>query len=115
MRSTSVWVVAMLTACGGAAVDAPRPAAPPAARPAESPSDDAPATRDDGRLPPGVRPIRYALDLAVDPSKPTFTGRTRITVAIDRPTRAIVLHGRGLTIRTATLTTSRGKLTGTPR
>jgi alanyl aminopeptidase len=118
-RSTPVWFFAMLTACGGATVDAPRSVspspAPSAALPAAPAKDDAPPTRDDGRLPPGVRPVRYALDLAIDPSKPTFTGHTRITIAIDKPTRAIVLHGRGLTIRTATLTTSRGKLAGTAR
>ena len=34
----------------------------------------------DGRLPRQVHPTRYALELAVDPSKPTFTGHTRITI-----------------------------------
>src|SRR5215468_3404541 len=114
-RATPILAVAMLTACGGAAVDATRPTPPPMVAATESTRDDAPPTRDDGRLPPGVRPVRYALDLTVDPSKPTFTGKTRITVAIERPTRTIVLHGRGLTIRTATLTTSRGKLAGSAR
>jgi len=66
-RSTAVFVVAMLTACGGATVDAPRPA-PPAVVQAAGPKDEAPPTRDDGRLPPGVRPLRYALELDVDPA-----------------------------------------------
>jgi aminopeptidase N len=102
-------VLALLTACGGATVDAPRPA-PPAVHPTETARDDAPPTRDDGRLPPGVRPIRYALELSVDPSKPTFAGRARITIAIEKPTRAIVLHGRGLAVHAATLATQRGKI-----
>jgi alanyl aminopeptidase len=114
LRTTPVLFAAMLAACGGATVDSPR-AAPPAVRPPATVKDDAPPTRDDGRLPSGIRPVRYALDLAVDPAKTAFTGRTRIAVTIEKPTRFIVLHGRGLTIHTATLTTPRGKLAGTAR
>jgi alanyl aminopeptidase len=62
-----------------------------------------PPPRADGRLPREVRPSRYALDLVVDPAKTTFTGRARIGVAVEKPVRAIVMHGRGLAIRKATL------------
>ncbi len=69
--------------------------------------------REDGKLPPGLKPTRYALDLQVDPSARTFGGRVRIGVAVYQPTRAIVMHGRGMTIRAATLSTSRGKVSAT--
>ncbi|MEA2700888.1 MAG: hypothetical protein QOI66_5159, partial [Myxococcales bacterium] len=62
-----------------------------------------PPPRTDGRLPSDVRPTRYALDLTIDPAQPTFSGRARITVTIDRPTSAIVMHGRGMTIERAQL------------
>src|SRR5262245_6386965 len=70
----------------------------------------APPPRADGRLPRGVRPTRYALDLTVDPTQPRFSGRARIAVAIDEPTSAIVLNARGLTVSAAALVTGAGRL-----
>jgi cytosol alanyl aminopeptidase len=97
----------LLLGCAGTAAAPVPPATPtPAAPPAPAvliPTAGAaiPPPRDDGRLPSDVRPTRYTLDLVVDPSGPTFSGRAWIGVAIDRPTRAVVLHGRGLTVREA--------------
>ena len=71
-----------------------------------------PPPRGEGRLPPEVRPTRYALDLTIDPAKPTFTGRTRIGVKLAVEARAIVLHGRDLTIRSVVAETVRGKVAG---
>src|SRR5262245_22009830 len=83
-------------------------------RPAPAPDAGAvaaPPPRADGRLPRSVRPTRYALDLTVDPAQPRFSGRARITVAIDEPTSAIVLNARGLTVSAAALVTGAGRLT----
>jgi aminopeptidase N len=74
--------------------------------------DAVPAPREDGRLPPGVRPTRYTMDLSIDPSKKTFSGKVRIGVKLEKPLRAIVMHGRALTVQSAFLHTSAGKLTG---
>src|SRR5439155_24885325 len=112
-RATPLLAALVFVGCGGASVESgAKPIAKTEATTiaATETVDPAPPPRDDGRLPPGTRPLRYALDLHVDPSKPSFDGHTRIAVALDRPTRAIVLHGRGLTVRSATLTTPRGKL-----
>lgn len=62
-----------------------------------------PPPRADGRLPTDVRPTHYALDLRVDPSRPTFAGRAWIEVVVERPVQGVVLHGRGLTIREAAI------------
>lgn len=60
------------------------------------------------RLPPGVRPTRYALDLAIDPSQATFTGSVAIDLALDSTTSFIWLHGTDLQVSAASIT-SRGR------
>jgi alanyl aminopeptidase len=72
--------------------------------------DPTPPPRADGRLPPGVLPKAYDIELTVDPSQRDFLGRVRIQVAVEQATRAIVLHGRGLTLQTAAVETKSGKL-----
>jgi alanyl aminopeptidase len=62
-----------------------------------------PPPRADGRLPSDVRPTGYALDLTIDPAQPAFSGHARIAVTVAQPTRAIVMHGRGMTIDRAQL------------
>src|SRR5262249_39120790 len=52
------------------------------------------------------------MDLSIDPSKKTFGGQVRIGVNLEKPLRAIVMHGRALTVTEAYLHTSRGKLVG---
>ncbi|MBI5516195.1 MAG: M1 family metallopeptidase [Deltaproteobacteria bacterium] len=63
---------------------------------------EVPAPREDGRLPPLARPTRYELALEVDPGQASFTGVARIALEVPSPTRAVVLHGRGLTVRAVT-------------
>src|SRR5437868_9027225 len=114
MLRESLVAATLFVGCGSA--EAPRPAVPvPRATAPALAKDWAPPPRDDGRLPKGVRPTRYALDLTVDPAKPEFSGHTRIAVTIEKPTRAIVLHGRDLVVKRVTLTTARGKLEETWR
>jgi alanyl aminopeptidase len=84
---------------------------PPAATDAAAAAIVVPPPRADGRLPPDVRPLHYALDLVVDPATPRFSGRARIKVKIAAPTRVVVLHARGLDIRRASLRAPQGELT----
>lgn len=53
------------------------------------------------RLPSGVRPIRYALTLWLDPGARGFEGEVRIDVVVDAPTEQIRLHGRGFEVQQA--------------
>ncbi len=55
------------------------------------------------------RPLRYALDLTVDPAQPTLTGTAEITVALDHRTQELWLNAEDLSISKATL--SAGELT----
>ena len=49
-----------------------------------------------GRLPDGVRPLAYALQLDIDPGSPGFRGHTRIDIQLDRRVASIFLHAREL-------------------
>jgi len=112
--SFSIAIVALTAACGGSPSPlSPAPRASPTIR--VSLADSAPPPRDDGRLPSDVRPLRYGLDLTIDPSQRRFAGRARIGVTLHAPTRSIVLHGRDLDVASVAATTSRGKATGTAR
>ncbi|MGE3542752.1 MAG: M1 family metallopeptidase [Kofleriaceae bacterium] len=55
------------------------------------------------RLPSGARPIRYALDLSIDPARDTFSGTAEIEMSVERPLRTIWLHGEGLDVSEAKL------------
>jgi alanyl aminopeptidase len=50
------------------------------------------------RLTREVRPIQYVLDLTVDPAQERFSGTSIITLALERPTQHLRLHGRDLEI-----------------
>ena len=106
----------LLAACGSASHEMPRAPSPAAsATPPAVRGDDVPAPREDGRLPSNARPTGYVLELTIDPKKPTFSGRTRIKVKLEKPAHAIVLHGRGLDIQKTTIATPRGQRVGTAR
>src|SRR5260221_7571996 len=96
-------------ACGGSAPrDAARPRAVSAAMPSSSPAPGIPPPREDGRLPGGVAPTGYRWELLIDPSRPRFSGRVRIGIHVERPTRAVVLHARALHIRSAAVSGAGG-------
>ncbi len=102
-----------VAACGGAR--SPDAAAPQGTATASSAEGAvAPATvpppRDDGRLPAGATPTGYRWELAVDPAKPGFSATIHISLRVVAPTRAIVLHGRGLVIRSAAVVVPAGRL-----
>ncbi len=76
---------------------------------APSPTPDAPAAVEAGpdgnlRLDHSVIPKRYALDLTIDPAKPTLTGTVAIEVTLDAPRSTITLHGRDLEVAKVTAT-----------
>ncbi len=54
-------------------------------------------------LPEGARPVRYRLDLRIDPAQPAFEGRVEIDIAVSQPAETIWLNGNDLTIARATL------------
>src|SRR5438876_6537250 len=88
MRRRALVCVAFLAAC--------------ATTPAVAPAPEA-ALDGFARLPQDVVPESYALDLRVDPSADHLSGSVEIGVEVRRPTRRIVLHGDGLTIRDASV------------
>ena len=73
------------------------PAAPPAPA-AETPRPPS------FRLGTQVKPTGYTVELTVDPQKEGFDGVVEIALALSEPTRQIWLHGKGLTVKEATLT-----------
>src|SRR5579864_3506684 len=48
-------------------------------------------------LPDDVAPTKYAIDLTIDPSQPTFTGIATIDIELKHAARTIWLNGNGLT------------------
>ncbi len=101
----------LLAACGGPqraenshASDAPALDASAASTAIAPP----PAPREDGRLPATARPLRYAVALDIDPTHPRYGGTVRIDVEIPRATANVVLHARGITVRSASITPANG-------
>ncbi|MFL5454289.1 MAG: M1 family metallopeptidase [Myxococcales bacterium] len=87
----------LLVACTKGGV-VPSPGA--AQRPQPAASDEAPPT---GKLPPDVRPTRYALSLEIDPAKERFSGTAEIAVELDRPRTVVWLHGAELHVTSASI------------
>ena len=61
-----------------------------------------------GKLPGGVTPTHYRLDLTVIPAEDRFSGQVEIDVTLDQATRLIWLHGRELEVEDATVVTAEG-------
>jgi cytosol alanyl aminopeptidase len=55
----------------------------------------------DGRLPGGVRPLRYVLELEILPELERFRGSVEILIELDRPVDTIWLHGQDLRVSEA--------------
>jgi len=86
--------------------------APPVVVERVAPALSIPPPRADGRLPDDVRPTGYRWTLEVDPSGKRFRGEVRIALEIVRETRAVILHGAGLTIDSAEVGTGERLLSG---
>ncbi|HET9554468.1 MAG TPA: M1 family metallopeptidase, partial [Anaeromyxobacteraceae bacterium] len=73
-------------------------APPPPNAPAAQAALPRPVTPPALRLPDSVRPLRGALDLAVDPAAERFAGTARYDVALAAPAKVVWLHAEGLEI-----------------
>ena len=51
------------------------------------------------RLPRTVTPSRYAIELRLDPTSPTFDGAEDVTITVHEPVTEIVLNGKDVTVR----------------
>jgi aminopeptidase N len=89
----------------------------PSAAPIE-PAPQAPGAVDpSARLPDGVRPLAYDLELELAPASAGFSGQVRIEVELREALDTILLHAERLDIARATVTLpgAGGSLTATPR
>jgi len=83
------------------------PAAPPkAAIATPAPPAEAPPL---GKLPRDTRPVHQSLALDVDPAKERFGGTTEIDLELDGSRAVLWLHGRGLAVTSAQITTAAGE------
>ncbi|MBB6250479.1 M1 family metallopeptidase [Nitrospirillum iridis] len=61
------------------------------------------------RLPDTARPLRYRLNLAIDPDENEFSGQVEIKIALLKTADHIWLNGRGLDVSTAEVVTAKGE------
>ena len=57
-----------------------------------------------GRLPADVRPLHYRLALTIVPSRARFDGTVSIDIELDKPRKAVWIHGHDLKAEEATIT-----------
>lgn len=100
--SSTVAPAAVVLAPSGAPAPVPEPLAPP---------PDAPAPM--LRLPAHTKPLRYTLELTVDPAEPRFFGQGTIEVELAEPRRVLWLHGQGLSVSKVTARFADASLEGT--
>lgn len=84
--------------------EAPPPRLPPVAPPTSEPAlrwEAPPATS--VHLPGSIEPTRYRLELTVDPRAEHFTGKTTIAVRVKETTDHVILHGRDLEVKRASI------------
>ncbi|MEW5250400.1 M1 family metallopeptidase [Microbulbifer sp. 2201CG32-9] len=92
-------LVPMLTACGPAENTGNGPA----------PAATADAAAPPGRLPAGVTPLFYHLDLLLDPCRDDFSGSVAIDIQLDDPAQQIWLHGKDLRVNSVVATVADGR------
>jgi puromycin-sensitive aminopeptidase len=63
----------------------------------------------DFRLPPHIRPLRYAIDLNATPKKKSFSGVVTIDLKLLEASKDIVLNARGLKVQKAVVAPRSGK------
>jgi cytosol alanyl aminopeptidase len=97
----------VLAGCGAEAPVVTTPPPPVVLAAADRP-DAPPATRDDGRLPKLVRPIRYDVALDVDPRKERFHGEVLLALEVTQRTFHVVMHAHDLTIARAVIAVDGG-------
>ncbi len=62
-----------------------------------------------GRLSDTLSPIKYSLDLTIDPSQESFSGTTVIEAELTRDVQGLWIHGNGLEVETAEVETEDGQ------
>jgi alanyl aminopeptidase len=102
LRPAALAAVTLLTACGARQTP---PAAEPPAAPAPAPQAPAPESPT-LRLPGDVRPTGYTVELTLDPNVSAFQGVADIGLEVVKPTSAVWLHARNLTVKEASITQS---------
>ncbi|MEJ5977184.1 M1 family metallopeptidase [Novosphingobium sp. PS1R-30] len=78
---------------------------------APAPTESAPYPK--GQLTDAVQPQDYRLDLTLDPAREGFSGKVEIDALLKRPSATIHLHGRDLTMRSATARVGNRTIPGT--
>ncbi len=114
MPSRLLFLVFACALVGLAACASPQPAAAPAAPVAKAPPPVVPTAAPAPpslRLPPLARPLRYDLELWLDPRSAPFHGKVAIDLEILQPTAIVWLNATDLGIDTATFETHDGAQT----
>jgi len=109
LRSLLAVPLLALAACGPSEKAAEKPEAETKAKPtAEVTAEPAAGENIDyskapaGRLPDGVRPTAYRLDLLLDPRRDAFTGQVEIDIAMANAADHLWLHGKNLDVSAIT-------------
>ena len=106
--------IAVLAGCGpgthAPVAPAPAPVAAAAAAAAEVEVEEVDPEAPDLRLPAGVRPTGYDVDLTIDPASEDVTGTITIAVALDAPTRALWLNADEIAVDSARVTAGGAEL-----
>ncbi|MBT8092477.1 MAG: M1 family metallopeptidase [Gammaproteobacteria bacterium] len=97
-------VVVLLALLGGCALSATQ-TTDQHRHPLEQQADAVP----EGRLPGGVRPQAYRLDLLLDPRRDDFHGTVEIDIRLDQPASNIWLHGQDLRVMAASARADDGR------
>ncbi|SDK65255.1 M1 family metallopeptidase [Microbulbifer yueqingensis] len=109
LRSLLAVALLALAACGPSDESPSGSGESTAAGPAEAPGEAAVSPAPDGRLPEGVRPTAYRLDLLLDPRRDDFSGSVEIDIQLDQPAEHIWMHGKDLRVSEATAVTPAGE------
>lgn len=96
-------LLALLLMAAGCGSTPPSTAAERTEEEVASSGEEADTTTQSVRLPSDVRPRRYDLSLALDPSSDTFSGIVEIDVRLDRARRTIPIHGQNLEVTDITV------------
>ena len=90
LRVVSAVFLVLASACAAPGASTKGPATPqPSAAEGVAPSL---------RLPDGVRPLAYTLELSILPQRERFSGRTQIAVELAAPATRVWLHGKDLRV-----------------
>ena len=103
---TGLLAAGMLGACGQAQdKTGPVPAPAVQASTVLAPALSAPPA---GKLPTGIAPLSYALNMTIDPVSTSFSGHVAIKVRLEKAMKGFWMHGQKLVVENAVLTRADG-------